>query len=158
MTRNEDGSGMKAAFDAVEPAGDIDKVNPAPSTRLVGTMPCPCTTFEQDEDCPVGYPSLLCHACDGKGMAPIDKVVAFAAEMMKIAEQVDELEDPFAAWETIDLIKSQHGQLQAALKPFARIAEIEEKTPAGDSTLVNIDRCREAREILAATTEGQDNG
>ena len=31
------------------------------------TVPCPCTMIEQDETCPVGYPSLLCEDCDGKG-------------------------------------------------------------------------------------------
>lgn len=31
------------------------------------TMPCTCTMIEQDETCPVGYPSLICDACDGKG-------------------------------------------------------------------------------------------
>lgn len=82
-------------------------------------MQCPCTTFEQSEECPVGYPSLLCRACDGTGNAPVDKVVALAAEMMKIAEQAGELEDPFAAWETIDLIQSQHGQYRKALEKIA---------------------------------------
>lgn len=86
----------------------------APATLLVSTIDCPCTTFEQDEDCPVGYPSLLCHACDGKGIAPIDKVVALAAEMMKVAEQVEELEDPFAAWESIELLTRQSAQSHVA--------------------------------------------
>ncbi|NOV15907.1 hypothetical protein E5S70_07380 [Ensifer adhaerens] len=81
--------------------------NPSPAP----SMPCPCTTFEHTEECPVGYPSLLCSACDGTGNASVDKVVALAAELMKIAEQVDELEDPFAAWESVDLIKSQRDRL-----------------------------------------------
>lgn len=80
---------------------------------------CPCTTFEQGEDCPVGFPSLLCSVCDGKGVATIDDVVALAAEMLKVAEQVDELADPFAAWETIDLVINQNGRLRGAIKPFA---------------------------------------
>ncbi|MGN7962146.1 hypothetical protein, partial [Brucella sp. 22210] len=29
---------------------------------------CPCTKIQQDETCPVGYPSLLCEICDGKGV------------------------------------------------------------------------------------------
>ncbi|KAA0684577.1 hypothetical protein DTW90_36165 [Neorhizobium sp. P12A] len=74
--------------------------------RLKGEIPCPCTTFEQDETCPVGYPSLLCGACGGKGVVRAETVIALAAEMLKIAEQVDELEDPFAAWESIELLKS----------------------------------------------------
>lgn len=80
---------------------------------------CPCTTFEQDDDCPVGFPSLLCSVCDGKGIATIDDVVALAAEMLKIAEQVDELADPFAAWETIDLVKNQNGRLREALEKIS---------------------------------------
>lgn len=108
-----------------------DNQNPARQTKMEGTVPCPCTTFEQDEDCPVGYPSLLCHACDGKGIAPIDKVVAFAAEMMKVAEQVDELEDPFAAWETIDLIKTErdhfHNQWRACWAPLTPRSENEKQ-------------------------------
>jgi hypothetical protein len=85
---------------------------PAPADHLVGTMTCPCTTFEQDETCPEGQPSLLCWACEGNGIAPIDKVIALAAEMMKVAEQVDELEDPFAAWESIGLLKTDNDSLR----------------------------------------------
>ncbi len=29
---------------------------------------CPCTLIQQDETCLVGYPSLLCEICDGKGV------------------------------------------------------------------------------------------
>jgi hypothetical protein len=32
--------------------------------------PCACTQVQQDETCPVDYPSLLCDACDGKGVVP----------------------------------------------------------------------------------------
>jgi hypothetical protein len=53
-------------------------------------------------------------------------------------------------------LAEENATLRKALKPFARIAEMEENTPTGDSTLVNIDRCREARAALA--TEGQTNG
>lgn len=31
------------------------------------TTPCPCTKIEQDPSCPIGFPSLLCEICDGKG-------------------------------------------------------------------------------------------
>lgn len=41
-------------------------------------LPCHCTLIEQDETCPVGYPSLLCEECDGKGhllvSAPTDAI------------------------------------------------------------------------------------
>ncbi|ASW06257.1 hypothetical protein CKA34_10425 [Rhizobium sp. 11515TR] len=90
-------------------------------------IPCPCTTFEQDENCPVGYPSLLCSACEGKGVATIETVVALAAEMLKVAEQVDELEDPFAAWESIELLKSASSPI-----PASDIAALREKAEAFD--------------------------
>ena len=80
---------------------------------------CPCTTIEQDEDCAVGYPSLLCGACKGTGRAPEATVTALAAEMLRIASDIGEPEDPFAAWESIDLIKSQRDQLRKALEPFS---------------------------------------
>lgn len=31
---------------------------------------CECTKVAQDESCPVGYPSLLCEMCGGKGVLP----------------------------------------------------------------------------------------
>ncbi|MCW0979360.1 hypothetical protein OK142_00935 [Agrobacterium sp. BT-220-3] len=40
--------------------------------RLISpvTLACRCTKVAQDETCPVGYPSLLCETCDGKGVLP----------------------------------------------------------------------------------------
>ncbi|TCQ80007.1 hypothetical protein EDF68_10352 [Ochrobactrum sp. BH3] len=43
----------------------------------VGEKPyvdCTCTKVQQDEACPVGYPSLLCEICDGKGVVPYVKL------------------------------------------------------------------------------------
>lgn len=31
---------------------------------------CACVQVQQDENCPVGYPSLLCDRCDGIGLLP----------------------------------------------------------------------------------------
>lgn len=31
---------------------------------------CDCTKIAQDETCPVGYPSLLCEMCGGRGVLP----------------------------------------------------------------------------------------
>jgi len=78
-------------------------------------VPCPCTLIEQDEDCPVGYPSMICGICEGRGHATPEKVTALACEMIKIACDLGEPEDPFAAWESIALIKSQHEQMRKAL-------------------------------------------
>ncbi|WP_412064031.1 hypothetical protein [Rhizobium sp. SYY.PMSO] len=94
------------------PIGAFEAMRSALSSPVEGgtdkgePIACPCTTFEQGEDCPVGYPSLLCSACEVKGIATMETVAALAAEMLKVAEQVDELEDPFAAWESIQLLKS----------------------------------------------------
>lgn len=45
-------------------AGWSDKSASAPAAQQI---PCHCIAIEQDETCPVGYPSLLCEDCDGKG-------------------------------------------------------------------------------------------
>lgn len=45
-------------------------------------------------------------------------------------------------------------RLRKALTPFARIADMESDTRAGGSTVVNIDRCRDARAALDAVKEG----
>lgn len=45
--------------------------------------------------------------------------------------------------------------LKAALKPFARIAEMEPNTPDGESAIVNISRCREALAALQAPATPQ---
>lgn len=108
---------------------------------------CPCTTIEQDEDCPVGFPSLLCGACKGTGRAPEATVTALAAEMLRIASDMGEPEDPFAAWESIDLIKSQHGQLRKVVE------ELKFALFFSDMTIK--DRAdQSARLVLASTNTG----
>jgi hypothetical protein len=81
---------------------------------------CPCTTFEQDEDCTVGYPSMLCGACDGTGNAPIDKVIGLAAETLRIASDLGEPEDPFAVWESVSLIQSNNDKQRALIKALVK--------------------------------------
>ena len=75
---------------------------------------CPCTMFEQDEDCPEGYPSMLCGICKGTGNTTQDQVTALAVEMLKIASDIGEPEDPFAAWESIELIRSNSSDASEA--------------------------------------------
>lgn len=79
--------------------------------------PCPCTLIEQDDDCPVGQPSLLCGVCSGTGNTTPDKVQALAAEMLRIASDLGEPEDPFAAWENL-----QGGAAQA---PAVGVADVD---------------------------------
>lgn len=47
---------------------------------------------------------------------------------------------------------------EEALKPFARIADMEEKAKAGASVIVNISRCREARAALTPMTKPEQEG
>ena len=49
----------------IDPSYDYLDAPPSPQPNVV---PCPCTLIEQDETCPVGYPSLLCEDCDGMGV------------------------------------------------------------------------------------------
>ncbi|MDK4720086.1 hypothetical protein PH552_12100 [Rhizobium sp. CNPSo 3968] len=111
----------------------------------IGTVACPCTTFEQDETCPVGQPSLLCGACGGKGVVKAETVMALAAEMLKVAEQVDELEDPFAAWESIELLKSASSPTPT---PASDIAALREENGILSEALKRMENCYEQ---LAAT-------
>jgi len=97
----------------------------------------------------------------GTGNATQQTVVALAAEMMKVSDQVGELEDPFAAWETIDLIKSQNDQLRKALVKADQfitngidLGYIHMPDPgSNDSALLTPGIIRAA---LAATTEGSE--
>lgn len=130
---------------------------PPPSTHVA----CPCTLIEQDEDCPVGYPSLLCGACDGKGHTTQEQVTALACEMIKIASDNGGPEDPFAAWESIDLIKSQHERMRKALAPFAEVADRFDGVPV---SAILPQQCwftphslREARAALATTEDRNRN-
>lgn len=75
---------------------------------------CPCTLIEQDESCPVGYPSLLCSVCSGTGTATLEQIKALAAEMLNIASELGEPGDPFAAWETLSFIKTKLERLEGA--------------------------------------------
>lgn len=132
--------------DATKTGRDQPDDGPSPQSNL--SVPCPCTLIEQDEDCPVGYPSLICGVCEGKGHATPEQVTALACEMVKIASDMGEPEDPFAAWESIDLIRSQHGQLRAALKPFA--AAPYTGPNSFNRAALSDDDFRQARHVLAA--------
>ncbi|KQY22560.1 hypothetical protein ASD32_27050 [Rhizobium sp. Root483D2] len=98
--------------DAIAVALDSQRRTDTPPAPNV---PCPCTLIEQDEDCPVGYPSMICGVCQGKGHTTPGQVTALACEMIKIASDMGEPEDPFAAWESVSLIQSQKDQLRKAL-------------------------------------------
>ena len=56
-------------------AGEIDRKLAIKDARAARKEPthCPCTLIQQDETCPVGYPSLLCETCKGTGVLPARK-------------------------------------------------------------------------------------
>lgn len=65
-------SQMESAFAYQEIWPDKIEIVPlydhaASAIPTVDTVACHCTMTEQDESCPVGYPSLLCEECGGKG-------------------------------------------------------------------------------------------
>ncbi|MBD9635928.1 hypothetical protein IB277_06425 [Ensifer sp. ENS07] len=107
------------AFRDAFPPGIVSA--PAPCQHV----PCPCTLIEQDEDCPVGYPSMICGVCKGTGNTTPEQVSALACEMIKIASDMGEPEDPFAAWESISLIQSEHASFRKALDKISGMIEDE---------------------------------
>lgn len=132
----------------------IDAV-PAPAEHT----PCPCTLIEQAEDCPVGYPSMICGVCKGTGNTTPEQVTALACEMLKIASDIGGPEDPFAAWESIDLLKSHIKQLRKALEPFALMsAEGVVSQVTNYSTVKTVSDYFHSAARVLATTEGSDNG
>jgi hypothetical protein len=74
---------------------------------------------------------MLCGICEGKGHTTQEQVTALAVEMIKIASDLGEPEDPFAAWESVSMLQSQNDQLRKALKPFADKADIIAKDHPG---------------------------
>lgn len=68
----------------------VKKLDAAYEARIlsaidVSASDCHCTKIQQDESCPIGYPSLLCEICDGKGVVPSPRAQALE-EAAKIAE------------------------------------------------------------------------
>lgn len=69
---------IKAALDLVwedsennrELVSNIWRVMAAKYFSMQQSVDCACTKIQQDETCLVGYPSLLCEICDGKGGVP----------------------------------------------------------------------------------------
>ena len=68
-----------SAFFPDEPELDLDWIDtgddPAASDHLApdGFTVCACVGIEQDASCPVGFPSLLCDDCDGKGFHAVKR-------------------------------------------------------------------------------------
>nr|WP_325265949.1 hypothetical protein [uncultured Rhizobium sp.] len=54
---------------------------------------------------------MICGVCKGVGNTTPEQVTALACEMIKIASDMGEPGDPFAGWESIDLIKTERGHL-----------------------------------------------
>lgn len=47
-------------------------------------------------------------------------------------------------------LRARIKNLRAALQPFKQVADTEERAPEGETVMVNVSRCREARDALAA--------
>lgn len=54
-----------------------------------------------------------------------------------------------------DALLSRVESLEKALKPFALVAEMEERATPCASVMVNVARCRDARTTLKETTDGK---
>ncbi|MBA8822277.1 hypothetical protein BRY73_03020 [Ochrobactrum sp. P6BS-III] len=69
---------------------------------------CSCTKVQQDETCPVGYPSLLCEICDGKG------VVQPSADRAAVLEEAARWHEAEAARKRTVAVKSKRLDAQIA--------------------------------------------
>ena len=68
-----------------------------------------------------------------------------APEFRSIATLVSSQDDRIAA------LEAQVEGMRVALKPFARIADMEEHQPPAASVMVNVSRCRDARAALQSS-------
>lgn len=55
---------------------EVSALEPSPAPAKRDYVDCACTKIQQDEHCLVGYPSLLCEICDGKGVVPSPRAQA----------------------------------------------------------------------------------
>lgn len=104
---------------------------------------CECTSIQQDESCPVGYPSLLCEVCDGKGIIPTPAPhVACVQALLNSLDRtsIAKIVDP-SAW-----INEGGYDIEQVHSGPALIA--------ADQIITYV--LREARSL--ATTEGSNNG
>jgi len=96
---------------------------------------CPCTLIQQDETCPVGYPSLLCEICDGKGVLQPSAARELALEeAARVAERT---------WPESGPLDMGHGARIAAA-----IRTLSSPDPA-DAGKVEGEQSAAARDVLA---------
>ncbi|WP_285536011.1 hypothetical protein [Brucella sp. NBRC 12950] len=76
--------GIFSTEDAAKAAAQADYEARILSAIEVSASDCECTKIQQDETCPIGYPSLLCEICDGKGVAPSPRAQALEEEEFAI--------------------------------------------------------------------------
>ncbi|WP_025091470.1 hypothetical protein [Brucella intermedia] len=69
----------------------IAKLSASPFLSVQGAAAddCPCTKIQQDETCPVGYPSLLCEICDGMGVVQPSAARELLLEEVKTSGATD---------------------------------------------------------------------
>jgi hypothetical protein len=102
---------------AIALALEIERNTPSTPAQMVAGIPCHCTTIQQDETCPVGYPSLLCVQCDGKGV--VHDIKLDGAELWEI---VFGIADDVAS----EITEEQYEKIATAIREVF----IEPKAPA----------------------------
>lgn len=103
---------------------------------------CECTSIQQDGSCPVGYPSLLCEVCDGKGIIPTPAPQMTAspapAPLKRIAEIALGAAEAELEWtDAVDIIASSLNAAQASMTPMLNAAQALRKIVEGIEGTMN---------------------
>lgn len=110
---------------------------------------CECTKIEQDETCPVGYPSLLCDVCDGKGVVADVKPFAYLAwKQGRIA--IDDVVDYYEVVTADD--KCVDGSPSFPVYTGQQLAEVEARAELAEAMFAEIEAALDAKEIASGLT------
>lgn len=77
---------------------------------------------------------------------------AQAADRIEILETEAQCDKEYMAnmRSRIEALQAELAKAREALEPFARVADMEERASPMDSVMVNVSRCRDAREVYRA--------
>lgn len=89
-------------------------------------------------------------------MERIDSLVGMPGPYYRWSPADDPAEIVFDLVNDLDELREENAKLRELLKPFARIADMEERAGPADSVMVNVALCREARAALATAPEAPD--
>lgn len=91
---------------------------------------CNCMKVQQDESCPIGYPSLLCDECDGKGhINLLSEHKAVLSEVVDHALGCGAFDDDTPLWRKVAEMTERDPETGNAL---TRAQALKEKQPSGD--------------------------